>query len=391
MPHHAWLDDVRANPYAEQLARGFRRLRFDAPVEGEYRAYLLEDNFALKCSALGFAVLAWLALAAIDLLLIPGPEHWSMLAVRAAVLVLLVVCGGLILQRRFVRLVVPLSLACILAVGIGAAVVVGIAHRVDPGYPYEGLLLVSMAAYFLVGLRFSEALGSASLILLAYLGCELYAGLAPAKLLNNLVFLLLGNLVGAVGCYLLEYKSREHFLVSRLMRQMADHDALTGLHNRRSFDRQLGRLWRQAQRDGTPLSLLLCDVDHFKAYNDTFGHVAGDEALRRVAGTIRESCARSSDLPARYGGEEFAIILPGTSPGGARLLAEKLRLTVQALGIAHEQPDSGAVLTVSVGVATLTPGQGESCLRLIEHADRALYNAKHGGRNQVGVDGGATG
>lgn len=100
MPHHAWLDDVRANPYAEQLARGFRRLRFDAPVEGEYRAYLLEDNFALKCSALGFAVLAWLALAAIDLLLIPGPEHWSMLAVRAAVLVLLVVCGGLILQRR---------------------------------------------------------------------------------------------------------------------------------------------------------------------------------------------------------------------------------------------------------------------------------------------------
>ncbi|KWR77660.1 MULTISPECIES: diguanylate cyclase [Pseudomonas] len=383
MPHHAWLDDVRANPYAEQLARGFRRLRFDAPVEGEYRAYLLEDNFALKCSALGFAVLAWLALAAIDLLLIPGPEHWSMLAVRAAVLVLLVVCGGLILQRRFVHLVVPLSLACILAVGIGAAVVVGIAHRVDPGYPYEGLLLVSMAAYFLVGLRFSEALGSASLILLAYLGCELYAGLAPAKLLNNLVFLLLGNLVGAVGCYLLEYKSREHFLVSRLMRQMADHDALTGLHNRRSFDRQLERLWRQAQRDGTPLSLLLCDVDHFKAYNDRYGHQAGDEVLRSIGRALAASARRPLDMAVRLGGEEFAVLLYGTDLDEARQRAEVLRQAVQSLGISHEGSSTAAEVTLSIGVSCLQPGAASALQAIYAHADRALYEAKAFGRNQV--------
>ncbi|MCL6688415.1 diguanylate cyclase (GGDEF) domain-containing protein [Pseudomonas citronellolis] len=383
MPQHAWLDDVRANPYAEQLARGFRRLRFDAPVEGEYRAYLLEDNFALKCSALGFAVLAWLALAAIDLLLIPGPEHWSMLAVRAAVLVLLVVCGGLILQRRFVRLVVPLSLACILAVGIGAAVVVGIAHRVDPGYPYEGLLLVSMAAYFLVGLRFSEALGSASLILLAYLGCELYAGLAPAKLLNNLVFLLLGNLVGAVGCYLLEYKSREHFLVSRLMRQMADHDALTGLHNRRSFDRQLERLWRQAQRDGTPLSLLLCDVDHFKAYNDRYGHQAGDEVLRRIGKALAASARRPLDMAVRLGGEEFAVLLYGTDLDEARHRAEVLRQAVQGLGISHEGSSTAAEVTLSIGVSCLKPDMPLALQAIYAHADRALYEAKAFGRNQV--------
>ncbi|GLU38753.1 PleD family two-component system response regulator [Pseudomonas sp. NBRC 100443] len=187
-------------------------------------------------------------------------------------------------------------------------------------------------------------------------------------------------------------ESQQKLLETNLVLQrLMNSDGLTGLSNRRHFDEYLEMEWRRALREQSQLSLLLIDVDHFKAYNDTFGHVAGDEALRRVAGTIRESCARSSDLPARYGGEEFAIILPGTSPGGARLLAEKLRLTVQALGIAHEQPDSGAVLTVSVGVATLTPGQGESCLKLIEHADRALYNAKHGGRNQVGVDGGATG
>ncbi|WP_275629164.1 GGDEF domain-containing protein [Pseudomonas sp. 273] len=383
MPHHAWLDDVRANPYAEQLARGFRRLRFDAPLEGEYRAYLLEDNFALKCSALGFAVLAWLALAAIDLLLIPAPQHWDLLAVRGAVLVLLVICGGLILQRRFVRLMVPLSIACILAVGIGAAVVVGIAHRVDPGYPYEGLLLVSMAAYFLVGLRFSEALGSASLILLAYLGCELYAGLAPAKLLNNLVFLLLGNLVGAVGCYLLEYKSREHFLISRLMRQMADHDALTGLHNRRSFDRQLERLWRQAQRDGTPLSLLLCDVDHFKAYNDRYGHQAGDEVLRSIGAALAASARRPLDMAVRLGGEEFAVLLYGTDLDEARQRAEVLRQAVQDLGISHEDSSTAAEVTLSIGVSCLQPGAPSALQAIYAHADRALYEAKAFGRNQV--------
>jgi len=383
VPQHSWLDDVRANPYAEQLATGFRGLRFAAPLEDEYRGYLLEDNFALKCSALGFAVLAWLALAAIDLLLIPAPQHWAMLAVRGVVLVLLALCGGLILQRRYGRLMVPLSIACILAVGIGAAVVVGIAHQVDFGYPYEGLLLVSMAAYFLVGLRFSEALASASLILLAYLGCELYAGLAPAKLLNNLVFLLLGNLVGAVGCYLLEYKSREHFLVSRLMRVMAEHDALTGLHNRRSFDRQLERLWRQAQRDGTPLALLLCDVDHFKAYNDRYGHQAGDEVLRRIGTALMASARRPLDMAVRLGGEEFAVLLYGADLDEARQRAEVLCRAVQALGISHEGSSTAAEVTLSIGVSCLHPSMPAALPAIYAHADRALYEAKAFGRNQV--------
>ncbi|WP_160287902.1 GGDEF domain-containing protein [Pseudomonas knackmussii] len=383
MQLHAWLDDVHSNPYAEQLSRGFRRLRFASALESEYRSYLLEDNFELKCSALGFAMFAWLALAAVDFLLIPGAEHWTMLAVRGVVLVLLIVCGGLILHRRFVRLMVPLSIACILAVGIGAAAVVGIAHRVDPGYPYEGLLVVSMAAYFLVGLRFSEALGSATLILLAYLGCELYAGLPPTKLLNNLVFLLLGNLVGAVGCYLLEYKSREHFLVSRLMRVMAEHDPLTGLRNRRSFDRQLERLWRQSQRDETPMALLLCDVDHFKAYNDRYGHQAGDQALQRIAGALQDSARRPLDMAVRLGGEEFAVLLYGADGDEARQRAEVLRQAVQGLGIPHEGSSTAAEVTLSIGISCLVPGTSVGLQAIYAHADRALYEAKAFGRNQV--------
>ncbi|SDH94099.1 GGDEF domain-containing protein [Pseudomonas panipatensis] len=385
MQNHAWLCDVRSNPYAEQLARGFRRLRFPADLESEYRAYRLEDSFELKCTALGFAVLAWLALAAVDFLLIPGAEHWTMLAVRGVVLVLLVICAALILQRRFAPLMVPLSIACILAVGIGAALVVGIAHRVDHGYPYEGLLLVSMAAYFLVGLRFSEALASAVLILLAYLGCELYAGLTLAKLVNNLVFLLLGNLVGAVGCYLLEYKSREYFLSSQLLRQMAEHDALTGLRNRRSFDRQLERLWRQAQRDDAPLALLLCDVDHFKAYNDRYGHQAGDSVLQRIAQALQESARRPLDMAVRLGGEEFAVLLYGADAEEARQRAQVLCAAVQALGIRHEGSTTAEEVTLSIGVSCLRPGAQIAWPVIYAHADRALYEAKAFGRNQVVV------
>ncbi|MBD9630824.1 sensor domain-containing diguanylate cyclase [Pseudomonas sp. PDM19] len=379
----SWLDDVRSNAYAEQLSRGFRRLRFEPDLETQYRHYLLEDSFDLKRTALTIGVLIWLALAAIDFLLIRTAEHWDMLAVRIGVLVLLSVCGGLILQRRHTQLLVPLSLACILSVGIGAAAVAGIAHTVDQNYPYEGLLLVSMAAYFLIGLRFAEAVGSASVILLAYVGFELYAGLPLAKLISNVVFLLLANLVGAVGCYLLDYKSRQHFLISRLLKVMAEHDALTGLHNRRSFNRQLERLWRQAQRESVGLALLLCDVDHFKAYNDRYGHQAGDGVLQRIGEVLTASARRPLDMAVRLGGEEFAVLLYGASEREARERAEVVRESVQALGIAHEGSLTADEVTLSIGVSCLWPETGHPLRSIYEHADRALYEAKAFGRNQV--------
>ncbi|MCP8463480.1 PleD family two-component system response regulator [Pseudomonas sp. ZM23] len=181
-------------------------------------------------------------------------------------------------------------------------------------------------------------------------------------------------------------ESQQQLLETNLVLQrLMNSDGLTGLSNRRHFDEYLEMEWRRAQREQSQLSILLIDVDFFKAYNDTFGHVQGDEALRQVAAAIRASCSRPSDLPARYGGEEFVLVLPGTSPGGARLLAEKLRRSVQDLGIAHELPRTGAPLTISIGVATLTPQVGQPYRQLIELADQALYNAKHGGRNQVGI------
>ncbi|MDD1014306.1 response regulator [Pseudomonas rubra] len=181
--------------------------------------------------------------------------------------------------------------------------------------------------------------------------------------------------------------SQQQLLDTNLVLQrLMNSDGLTGLSNRRHFDENLELEWRRAMREQAQLSLLMVDVDYFKSFNDTFGHLAGDEALRKVAEAIRASCARPSDLPARYGGEEFALVLPNTSPGGARLIAEKLRQTVAAMNIAHTTPNPDSVLTVSIGLATLTPSIGSHCRQLISAADKGLYLAKNNGRNQVGVD-----
>ncbi|KQZ80753.1 MULTISPECIES: PleD family two-component system response regulator [unclassified Pseudomonas] len=180
--------------------------------------------------------------------------------------------------------------------------------------------------------------------------------------------------------------SQQQLLDTNLVLQrLMNSDGLTGLSNRRHFDEYMELEWRRSLREQSQLSLLMIDVDYFKTYNDSFGHLEGDEALRKVAAAIRDASSRPSDLPARYGGEEFALVLPNTSQGGARLVAEKLRMTVEALKIPHISPSEGSSLTISIGLSTVTPTPGSNCRELILAADKGLYLAKHNGRNQVGI------
>ncbi len=179
-------------------------------------------------------------------------------------------------------------------------------------------------------------------------------------------------------------QSQQQLLESNLeLRRLMNSDGLTGLGNRRYFDEYLGAEWDRAVRQGLELSVLMIDVDNFKAYNDCYGHIPGDEALKRVAGAILAACNRPTDLAARFGGEEFSVILPGMPAGGARLVAEKLRRAVEAMQIPHADSATGAWLSVSVGVASGIPQVGGKFSDLIEIADRSLYQAKRHGRNQV--------
>ena len=199
------------------------------------------------------------------------------------------------------------------------------------------------------------------------------------------------NLLQRDEAYQALRQSQQQLLATNLELQRLTHsDGLTGLSNRRYLDQYLAAEWRRGTRDQSGLGFLMIDVDDFKAYNDTYGHVAGDEVLKRVAHTLEGCVGRSSDLAARFGGEEFAVVLPGASPGGLRLLAEKIRLAIEALQIPHTGSASG-VVTISIGAAVCVPSTSEPVTTLIEAADVGLYRAKRDGKNQVAVSDNAAG
>ena len=164
--------------------------------------------------------------------------------------------------------------------------------------------------------------------------------------------------------------------------RISSSDGLTGIANRRFFDESMVIEWRRARRHSNSLAMLMCDVDFFKRYNDTYGHIAGDDCLRKVATAIRSNTERPSDIVARYGGEEFAVVLPETTVGGALMVAEKIRNAIRTLNIPHSESPSGRI-TMSIGIAAAAPGFDNPPDDLINAADKALYRAKHEGRDRV--------
>lgn len=186
-------------------------------------------------------------------------------------------------------------------------------------------------------------------------------------------------------------------VANRLLKEQASRDGLTGLSNRRHMDLTLDLAWSEARESGRPFALLMLDIDHFKKYNDRYGHQAGDRCLASVAGALRSHIHRATDLVARYGGEEFAVLLPDTDASGARYMAEHLLRAVATLGLAHEASPVGPHVTLSIGASTSRshdrgPRPADSRLGglikpamadLVAAADQALYAAKEGGRRQA--------
>ncbi len=170
---------------------------------------------------------------------------------------------------------------------------------------------------------------------------------------------------------------------NRKLEDLSSTDALTGLANRRRFDAVWELEWQRALRQGFALAVAMIDVDHFKDYNDHYGHQAGDDCLRRLAQVLAAASQRSGELAARYGGEEFVIVLPGVNAEDAMANAERIRSAVQALNIVNAVDIPAGMLTVSIGVACRVPTAHDSPASLLRAADAALYEAKHQGRNRV--------
>ncbi len=170
---------------------------------------------------------------------------------------------------------------------------------------------------------------------------------------------------------------------NRRLETLSATDGLTGLANRRTFDLAWDAEWQRASRQGLPLAIAMVDVDQFKAYNDHYGHQSGDLCLKILAQTLGSMAQRPGELAARYGGEEFVVILPGLSGAEAYAAMERIRAAIQAQGLPHAKATVAGVVTISVGVASCVPRQGESSASLVQAADVAMYQAKEKGRNQV--------
>lgn len=160
-------------------------------------------------------------------------------------------------------------------------------------------------------------------------------------------------------------------------------DGLTQVANRRMFNALLKREWAAAKRNRYPLSLIMIDIDHFKGFNDGYGHQAGDICLTRIAAALNAVSRRSTDLLARYGGEEFVLLLPNTNEKQAKWIASRCHKDVAALNVPHEYSDAAEIVTISAGVITMQPGEEDDITRLVEAADQMLYRAKNSGRNRV--------
>jgi diguanylate cyclase (GGDEF)-like protein len=215
---------------------------------------------------------------------------------------------------------------------------------------------------------------------LIYPGSSIYT--QPVAALSAIVAVLTGIFITFVS---INYGMNQ---VEKLHRKLVEHsivDTLTGIANRRYFDKQLNGEWLRGRRNNTPLSLIIVDIDNFKLYNDNYGHLNGDKCLHRVAQALQNGVKRPTDLVARYGGEEFAILLPETELEGAAMLAESLRQQIINLSLPHAYSPVYNQVTISLGVATVFPHNIPASI-LVERADKALYRAKRNGRNRVALD-----
>lgn len=379
------LEDLPDSPYSSELRRDFPDLRFAPELESEFQAFHLE-RVRTRVRFFQLAICALAMAAAIHLVVIDGvPVNdvlFGWLGVVVPACLFLVWASW---SSYYERIYLPLARIAVPVFAIASAV--GVASRSVAGHPdpFYFLTTYSIALFFLGGQLFREALFATAAMIITCGATLAYTGLDAASLIYYVIVL---TITGAVGAFVyrgVERQLRTSFLERGLMGELVARDGLTGLKNRGAFDDYLPRMWQQALRDRRSLALLLIDVDHFKAYNDRYGHQAGDQTLRRVAQVVQAFARRPLDIAARYGGEEFVLALFDLSADNVREMADQLRMAIHDLNIVHEDSATAAYVTASIGVAIVAPRMGRSPDGAVQVADEALYSAKRSGRHTITV------
>ena len=367
--------------------RGPWQLAFPAELEAEYQSSTSEARrqwvrlsvFVALSTVLGFAV--------IDHWVLARPPSPIADSIRFGLqLPVVLIALGLTTRRFFARFYLPAITLAAPLFGIGTVVMAASAPPDQTALITLRILLAAFYFYFMLGLGWRRALGVNAVMLAAYAGAALAGYIEPRAAAYSLFVLLCANLIGGAGAYALERANRAAFLEKRRLAESATRDGLTGLLNRAAVDERMDALYEQAVRERVPLGVVLVDIDHFKAFNDRYGHPAGDQCLRVVASTVRHAARRRPlDLVGRYGGEELVAVLYGATHEHAETVAREIVVAVARLQMPHAASPTCTHVTASVGAAVDMPADGVPLARLVERADGALYAAKSAGRNRHAV------
>jgi diguanylate cyclase (GGDEF)-like protein len=366
------------------LSTGYGWLRFPEPIESEFRRDHLQAARRWVRMSVWVAVGTSVGFALLDPFVIHARNAVPSLVRFGLQLPILAIVLVAISNQRFystwyerlVQVGVPLF-------GFGTVLMACYAESQHQALVGARLLLVVFFCYFMCGLRLRPALGG-NLIILATLLAAGAIGQLPGSVALYLSFAMFcATIIGAAGAYALEHANRTSFLERKLLVEVAELDGLTRLLNRQTFESRVHIAWQQAVKAQRAVTVLMIDVDHFKLFNDHYGHQAGDECLRKVANAVRTAaCSRPEDFVARYGGEEIIALIVDRRGPDTHDVAQRIVAEVAALQIAHAHSTDSRVVSVSVGAATVVPPFTSSYDAVAKLADGALYTAKRQGRNR---------
>lgn len=370
-------------PHARQLRLGFRSLRFEPQIEAEY---LDEAWGSVRVQTTIGLMLAFAVVVFFGIKDAVANGTWSfsgIVVVRFFFILPVLALTALAINRvsrRNGELIISVVIAVLLSAYVAAYV---FSQSQNRSLDFSSVLAPLYFTYLVFGLRFRVLLVSTAPILPIYLLSLSVADETPSSAVSDFLYLAFAQLQGFAAVYMLDYSRRRSFLLERLARFRADHDPLTMSLNRRAFATAADHVFRQAFRESRSVSVYIVDIDHFKKYNDTYGHGRGDICIQKVAAAISSCMRRPLDVVARFGGEEFVLLgydlgQPDSDSKGSEIVD-----SVRALNIEHKKSKWGAV-SVSVGYVACAPVSGSCDLeRLLEQADKALYAAKERGRNQA--------
>jgi diguanylate cyclase (GGDEF)-like protein len=368
---------------ATTLAQGFKWLKFEPELEEQFREQHYREIQPRVRIAICLALVTVLGFALMDRWML-GLSPTSVQDKLRYTLHLPIVLMSIVLTGRnyFRKYYLPAISVAAPLFGIGSVLLMMESSGVPQTLMSSRLVLVAFFFYFMLGVSFRTALASNLIVLGSFVLLAISHNIPQGTAIYVFYTLVCANLFAGAGCYALEYANRLAFLERRLLNEVATRDSLTGLLNRGAFEAAQAQVWAAPDRRASSMAVVMLDIDHFKGYNDRYGHQAGDQCLRMVAQAVRRAASRMADIVGRYGGEELIVLLPDSDAPQAQRVAENIVASVRALGIAHANSSTAAIVTVSIGVAVVRSAMTETFESAVRRADNALYAAKDAGRDR---------